>query len=89
MAARDIVEYTLPPMPPMSGLMASSLDSPLDEKDDTEPPVDNEIKLPPAAAAAITTAGVWPAATAATIAAPASRAIKAVGKKGYPLMSIM
>ena len=80
------MEYTLPPMPPMSGLMASSLVSPLDEKEDTEPAVDDETKP---LVAAITTAGVWPAATAATIAAPASRAIKAVGKKGYPLMSIM
>ena len=76
MAARDMVEYTLPPMPPMSGLMASSLDSPLDEKVDTEPAVDDETKL---SVAAITTAGVWPATTAATIAAPASWEIKAAG----------
>ena len=75
------MEYTLPPMPPMSGLMASSLVSPLDEKDDTEPAVDDETKPP---AAAITTAGVCPAATAATIAAPASWEIKAEGMEGEP-----
>jgi hypothetical protein len=34
-----MVEYTWPPIPPISGFMASSLESPADEKEDTVPAV--------------------------------------------------
>jgi hypothetical protein len=76
-----MVEYTLPPMPPISGLIASSLDSPLDENDDTVPAVGDEtISL----VSVITTSGTFPAAISFRIAAPASLEVNAEGMKLEP-----
>ena len=77
-AKRDMVEYILPPMPPMSGLIASSLDSPFDENDDTVPAVgDENMSL----VFVITTCGTFPAAISFRIAAPARLEINAEGMK--------
>jgi len=79
-----MVEYTLPPMPAMSGLIASSLDKPFDEKDDTEPAVGEDTN---SLESVMITAGTFPAATSFRIAAPASLEVNAEGMKLDPNMS--
>ena len=77
-AKRDMVEYTLQPIPPMSGFIARSLDSPIDENDVSCQRLATKIFV-------ITTCcGTFPAAISFRIAAPARLEINAEGMKSEP-----
>ena len=74
-----MVEYTLPPMPPISGFIASSFDNPTDENEDTVPAVDTGTSM-----RFMTTTGTLSTETSLTIAAPALLEMNAEGMKRDP-----